>query len=88
MTALPIVPARSCTLHLSPTPFRCPRHSRVARVAAHAHDAAGAEPDRRAALSGLAAAALAVALPSAARAEDVEAKIKEVRRAFMTLYNA
>ncbi len=81
MTALPVLPARSCTLHLSPTPFRCPRQSRAVRVVAHAHDASGAELDRRAALSGLAAAALAVALPPAAQAEDVEAKIKEVSRA-------
>ena len=79
MSALPILPARACTLHQRQAPFRCPRKCGAVRVVAHASCAPDGDVDRRAALSGLALTALALALPSAAHAEVAEEKIKEVR---------
>ena len=78
MSALPILPVRTCTLHQRQAPFRCHRRCGAARVIAQASANSDADVDRRAALSGLAATALAIALPPAARAEVAEEKIKEV----------
>ena len=79
MSALPILPVQTCSLHQRQAPFRCPRRCSAARVVAHASGAPDADVDRRAALSGLAATALATVLPLAVHAEGAEEKIKDVR---------